>query len=116
MRIPKRYGQSRKNICPFCGSDAVIDNPQRIPVCLKHKQESLDIKCICGSWLDIRTGKFGPYFNCINCGNISFSKGLSMYSCAGADTKNRKKDNIKDLSPKKDPKETTITSDDLDYL
>ena len=79
MYIPKRYGQSREDSCPFCGSRAIAKNKQGLNVCVNHKNESLDdIKCICGSYLDIRTGKFGPYFNCLNCGNINLKKGLEM--------------------------------------
>jgi len=79
MRIPKTYGQSKIDTCPFCEKRAVTSNGQGVPVCLNHKTKKLlDVKCICGEWLDIKTGKWGPYFNCINCGNVSFKKGMSM--------------------------------------
>lgn len=79
MRIPKKYGESRLDNCPFCGKQAICKNPQGLLVCLEHKDSKLpDIKCACGSWLDIRTGKFGPYFFCMNCGNINLRKGLEL--------------------------------------
>ena len=79
MRIPKRYGQSKITVCPFCGKQAITKNPQGIPVCLQHKNKMLpDMKCVCGEWLDIRNGKYGPYFYCIKCGNINFNRGLEM--------------------------------------
>ncbi|MBU0616016.1 MAG: hypothetical protein KJ601_08060 [Nanoarchaeota archaeon] len=79
MYIPKRYGQSRIDKCPFCEKTAVTKNKQGIPVCAVHKDSELkDIKCACGSWLDVREGKFGPYFFCINCGNISFKKAMEF--------------------------------------
>ena len=77
----KRYGESRIDKCPFCGKMAVVKNSQGIPVCNNHKGSELkNLKCACGEYLDIAKGKFGAYFRCINCGNISFKKGLEMNS------------------------------------
>jgi hypothetical protein len=57
----------------------ITKNKQGIPVCINHKEDTLDdIRCICGSYLDLKDGKFGPYFNCLNCGNINFRKGLEL--------------------------------------
>ena len=79
MRIPKRYGQSKIAECPFCGKQAIAKNTQGLNVCQYHKDNNIpDIKCTCGSWLDLKSGKFGPYFICINCGNINLNKGLEM--------------------------------------
>jgi len=79
MRIPKRYGQSRVDSCPFCGNRGITSNSQGIPVCLEHKKTLLpDRKCLCGEWLDLKKGKFGPFFTCMKCGCISFNKGLEM--------------------------------------
>jgi len=79
MRIPKKYGESRFDKCPFCGNRAIAKNKQRLLVCSEHKNFILpDIKCVCGSWLEIRTGKYGPYFFCINCGNLTLRKGLQL--------------------------------------
>jgi hypothetical protein len=36
------------------------------------------IRCACGDILDQRAGKFGPYFNCMACGNISFAKAMEL--------------------------------------
>jgi hypothetical protein len=103
MRIPKKYGQSKIDNCPFCGKIGVTKNKQGIPVCINHKDSKLeDLKCVCGEYLDIRQGKYGPYFNCMNCGNINFRKGLEM---------NQPKEKVKT-----EKKEITVTSDQLDSL
>lgn len=79
MYIPKRYGQSKTDQCPFCNKQAVTQNSQGIPVCSQHKSNDMTgIRCSCGETLDVRSGKFGAYFNCINCGNINFRKGLEL--------------------------------------
>ena len=81
MYIPKKYGQYKEEKCPFCSNRAIAKNKQGLNVCNDHKTKSLeDIKCLCGSYLDIRIGKFGPYFNCVNCGNMNLKKGLEMQS------------------------------------
>ena len=105
MYIPKKYGYSKSQNCPFCEKIATTENSQGVPVCLDHKKENLQsLKCVCGEYLDIRKGKFGPYFHCMNCGNINFKKGLEMNP------------NISRPTPKKEhaPKETTITSEEVD--
>jgi len=116
MRIPKRYGQSKAQNCPFCGKAAVTSNKQGIPVCIKHKGDNLDLKCVCGEYLDVKNGKFGPYFHCMNCGNINFNKGLSMNS-GGEGYKVQNKTKTMNNSSKKidnnHKKEVTITSDDI---
>ena len=80
-RIPKRYGKSGNATCPFCGAMAIAKNEEGLSVCIAHKkskQKFEDIKCDCGSWLEIKDGKFGMYFNCLNCGNINYEKGMAM--------------------------------------
>ena len=102
----KRYRESRIDKCPFCGKMGVIKNNQGVPVCINHKGNELkDLKCVCGEWLDIKQGKWGPYFHCMNCGNVSFKKGLEMNP------------QVKDNQKKKtERKEITIRSDELDFL
>lgn len=79
MNMRGRYGDSKILNCPFCGKQAITKNNQGIPVCMKHKHDTFDdIKCACGEYLDIRTSKWGAYFHCVNCGNISFHKGIEM--------------------------------------
>ena len=81
MRIPKRYGEYKIDKCPFCGKQATTRNKQQIPVCAAHKDQVLEgLKCSCGSWLDVKVGKWGPYFVCLKCGNINFKKGMDMNS------------------------------------
>lgn len=129
MRIPKRYGQSRINNCPFCGKIGVTKNKQGVPVCLMHKDEYLsDVKCVCGEYLDVFEGKWGPYFRCMNCGNINFKKGLDMnpqvkdkQEKQNQETSHKQKtqDNSekKETEPKKKaPTEITVTSDQVDFM
>jgi hypothetical protein len=79
MYIPKKYGQSKVDSCPFCGKSAVIMNPQNIPVCASHKDETLDdLKCVCGETLDVLHGKYGAFFKCIDCGNMNLRKVLEI--------------------------------------
>ncbi len=127
MRIPKRYGQSKSELCPFCGKNGVTQNSQGISVCTNHKNDKLfDVKCLCGEWLDVKKGKWGPYFNCMKCGNINFKKGMEMNqnkkisSPVKEDSFKKEKDSERKISQKESykketqRKEITITSDELD--
>jgi len=79
FKIPKKYGQYKTSRCPFCGKVATCKNEQGAEVCPAHRKSVVEeIKCKCGSWLELCDGKFGPYFNCLNCGNINFQKGMEM--------------------------------------
>jgi len=81
MRIPKRYGQSQIAKCPFCGMMSTTVNSQKIPTCVKHKESSLDnLKCACGGYLDLKHGKFGPFFTCFKCGIVNMRKALDVNS------------------------------------
>jgi len=120
MRIPKKYGQSKVDKCPFCNMPAVVNNSQGVPVCSKHRDKKLeDAKCVCGETLELRTGKFGAYFHCLNCGNISFSKAMSVNDFTDKKSQDSKKDSDSE-KPKNEPrlgrKEITVTSDELDFL
>ncbi len=119
MRIPKHYGESRNSTCPFCTRIATQKNEQGVEVCYQHTKERLEeIKCICGSWLEQLSGKFGPYFNCLKCGNINFKKGLEMKQARGNEPK-EVKILIEDPVPKRrdgERIETTITTDDVEYF
>lgn len=99
MRFRKTYGQSRIENCPFCQKPGVVKNSQGISVCVKHQKEILkDLKCVCGQKVEIRHGKYGVFFNCINCGNLNLRK-------------------ILEINPiKKEKKEITVTSDEVDFL
>ena len=73
----KVYGYSQEASCPFCGDVAVLKNSQDIPVCKDHKDNELnDLKCLCGEYLDLKFGKFGPFFTCIKCGAVTMKKAL----------------------------------------
>jgi hypothetical protein len=106
MYIPKKYGAYRKDCCPFCGRQAVTENSQGVPVCIGHKNKNLpDMKCACGEYLDVCKGKWGPYFRCMNCGNISFSKALEMNPSL-EDKEEKKKEQEK--------RHRVVTSDEVD--
>lgn len=119
MRFRKVYGQSRVDSCPFCGKQAVTENPEGVPVCIDHKGESMPaMKCICGEWLDLRKGKFGAYFSCMRCGNVSFSKAMEANPNFGKTPEEPKKqENAKPQyrAEKETKKETVIRSDELDF-
>lgn len=77
FRGKKVYGESKVQGCPFCGQQSTTRNWQGVPTCKAHKEEELpNLKCVCGEYLDVRVGKFGPYFSCLKCGNVNFNKGL----------------------------------------
>jgi predicted RNA-binding Zn-ribbon protein involved in translation (DUF1610 family) len=81
MHIPKRYGESKVEGCPFCGKQAIIKNSQGVPVCMIHKAQRLpEMKCSCGGNLLLQEGKFGVFFNCPNCGNINMKRVIEMNS------------------------------------
>jgi hypothetical protein len=101
MYIPKKYGQSKIERCPFCDKHAVTVNMQGIPVCSKHKDKLLEnLRCLCGEPLAVMNGKYGVFFNCINCGNMNLRKVLD----------------INEVKDKKKPKEKTIDTNNVDYF
>ena len=112
MYIPKKYGQSKVDSCPFCKKDATTKNSQQVPVCYVHKTSILkDLTCFCGDYLELKNGKYGIYFNCTNCGNINIKKALVMNPELGKEHKPEEKTINK---PKQNKKEITITSDEVD--
>jgi hypothetical protein len=137
MYIPKRYGESRLDKCPFCGKQATTMNKQKIPVCVAHKESVLeDLKCACGSYLDTKIGKFGVYFSCIKCGNVNMKRALELNPPKGAtspDYKMQTKAGAAQSSPasssapasspasvplkeRQKPKEVIISTDDPRYF
>ena len=132
MRFQKQYGYSKVDKCPFCGKQSVTKNEQGVPVCPKHsKKELLDLKCVCGSWLDLRIGKFGPYFECMKCGNINFNRGLELNPQIMKEEEEQEEANEKEKRELKeeeqeksrerkrydpDDVETVVRSDEVDFL
>jgi hypothetical protein len=77
VRIPKKYGESRSDVCPFCGKAAFLKNKVGLFVCKEHKNTDYPaIKCMCGEWLDVTVGKYGNYCTCLRCGPINLKKAL----------------------------------------
>ncbi len=75
----KRYGEAKIAVCPFCGGAAYTKNKDGLPVCASHKNSTLgEIKCACGAWLEMREGKWGPFFTCDKCGIINMSKAVEL--------------------------------------
>ncbi len=114
MYFRKRYGESRVDSCPFCGKQGVTKNSQGVPVCLAHKGDVLsDLKCACGSYVDIKSGKWGAYASCIRCGNVNLRKVLELSPIK------RPQEKVKDAPQQKEPaerKEVVVRSDELDFL
>ena len=139
FRGRKQYGQSKVSYCSFCGKIATQKSDTGLEVCLQHKSETLEeIKCTCGKWLEQRDGKFGAYFNCINCGNVNYAKAMEIKAITHDPSKQKKKEAplintsphiskpISSSSYVHNPysrakkrisaKEIEITSDDLEYF
>jgi len=74
MRGRKVYGQSQELLCPFCGERATVKNEQGLPTCTHHRHKEMNLKCVCGSWLDIKESKYGTFFVCMECGPVSWKK------------------------------------------
>ena len=115
MFIPKKYGQSKVDKCPFCQKQATAMNSQALPVCTEHREEILDdLKCVCGSILEMLHGKFGVFFKCMNCGGMNLKKAMEFNTI-----KARMKDSSSNLNKTTDSRgKTTITvrSDDPRYF
>jgi hypothetical protein len=134
MRIPKKYGSYKVDLCPFCDKPSTTLNFQNLPVCQNHKNEELPaFRCQCNDFLDLKSGKFGVYFNCFKCGNINYKRGMELNEVLMKEHKNNlknnsnnkvsKDENINENNIIKKPKsewnktnnkETTITSDMID--
>lgn len=77
--MKKVYGQSKEDTCVWCGKLATVENDAGLLVCPAHKNNEMpSIRCTCGEWLDLKAGKFGPFFLCFNCGPVSFAKGMEL--------------------------------------
>lgn len=110
MYFRKRYGESRVDSCPFCGRRGVTKNSQGVPVCLAHKGDILsDLKCACGSYVEIKSGKWGAYASCFKCGNVNLGKVLEMNPQQKAQEKPKKEQ-------QEEKKEVVVRSDELDFL
>lgn len=135
FRGRKQYGLSRTEVCPFCLKQATTTNSQKIPVCKEHKDAIMnDMKCACGEWLDIKQGKWGYFFLCMNCGPLNKDKvfmfneikdvsvkkpaavNKSIIKKKTTKKKTTKKKTSKSKYTKKSEKEITITSDDPFYF
>ncbi len=124
MGFPKKktYGVYKTVTCPFCSRQATQKNEQGIEVCHQHsKQVVEEIKCTCGSWLEPRAGKFGRYFNCVNCGNVNYEKAMQIKEITQGTMKKveplpQTVTAVSSHVVQKEKKETIITSRDVDYF
>jgi hypothetical protein len=120
MHIPKRYGQSRVDKCPFCGQQAITINTQQVPVCERHKNSMMnEMRCVCGSFLQMKNGKYGVFFTCLRCGNMNMRKVLEINPVSDVNNLNSKKPvERKQTLAKADnkPREITVRSDDPLYF
>jgi hypothetical protein len=116
FKAKKRYGQSKVVNCAFCGKIATHKSEDGLEVCHIHvKQKMEEIKCTCGSWLEQKVSNFGPYFNCINCGNFNFDRAMEIKSVTMKEEKKQEVIVEKKIY-REEPKEITITSDDVEYF
>ena len=116
MYIPKKYGQSKADVCPFCRKTATIKNRQNVPVCSSHKGEELgELLCACGSTLEILHGKFGVFFSCMKCGNMSLKKVMELNEIKPK-LRSYSGDYSKKAFNSQDKKEITVRSDDPRYF
>jgi len=117
MNLPKRYGQSRVENCIFCGKIGVLKNKEGMTACMSHKESRLpEMKCACGKWLELRSGKFGSYFRCFDCGNISMKKAFDMNPLSKEIQKISSKYFSETLNSKTGKKEITVRSDQVDCM
>ena len=126
MRFPKHYGQSRIEKCPFCERQGTVKNPQGVPVCASHSKEALgELKCACGRFLFLKEGKFGVFFICTNCGNLTLRKVLEINHPVKKDSIMKPQMTSRTANSSRDaplqrparqsgPQEITIRSDELD--
>ena len=113
MYIPKKYGHSKIDRCPFCQKHATSMNRQNVPVCPSHKNQTLDnLKCACGSTLDIMHGKFGVFFSCMKCGNMNLRKVMEL----NALTLQSNAEEAHSIKRHNEQKEITVRSDDPRYF
>ena len=133
----KVYGESKITSCAFCGKMATQKTEAGLEVCYQHTKSIMEeIKCTCGSWLEQRSGKFGAYFNCFHCGNINFQKAMEMKALqikekpkveqlkpalvkpalTQENDHSTAKDRSKKASYSKEPTETTIDTNDVEYF
>jgi len=129
MYIPKQYGKSKVEKCPFCEQQATITNKQGLIVCRSHSNAKLgDMKCLCGKYVDLKIGKWGVYFSCLSCGNMNAKKifevnnVLDVHGKSESNFEKTKKNteenkyNEKNNLKRKNPTEITIRSDDPRYF
>ena len=126
FKAKKVYGSYKTVRCPFCDRQATSKNEQGIEVCHKHTKEVVEeIKCLCDGWLEPKSGKFGRYFNCINCGNMNYDKVMEIKQITMKNVKKVtevKKDQVYskpknfEIDNSNEKKEITITSDDTFYF
>ncbi len=119
--IPKRYGESKVDRCPFCDRQAFSKNDQDIPVCKEHVRRGLPpMKCMCGETMDMLQGKWGVFFSCIKHGNMNLRKALEM-NPIGPSPESRAPASSSSSLRKTDAepserKEITVRSDELDWM
>lgn len=114
MHLPRKYGESRIEKCPFCRQQAIAVNAQGFPVCLAHRDAELgEMKCVCGEPLDVQKGKFGVFFSCLNCGPMTTRKAFEVNAVRDV-SKSRATHAQK--TPTRTPREMTVRSDDPRYF
>lgn len=117
MYIPKKYGASKKIDCVFCGKSATGLNKQKLPCCVSHKDDLLeDVRCNCGSYLEIKEGKFGTFFLCMKCGPINMNRALNMIKIIPKNKKTENRNIEKKEIKNSVKKEIIIDTDNTEYF
>ncbi|MBI2546665.1 hypothetical protein HYV81_05800 [Candidatus Woesearchaeota archaeon] len=121
MHIPKQYGESKAETCIFCGKAATLVNAQGISVCPNDSSAQLDtMRCVCGDALEIKDGKYGTFFLCLNCGPQSMAKVLSINTVRKAQDQvgDTSKKNASDYKTRSEKERTQpmVRSDDPRYF
>ena len=123
----KVYSESKVENCVICNKQALLLNTQGFSVCSIHKNIIIpELKCLCGEYLMMMDGKFGKFFQCINCGNITIKRAIEIneeliHKQLSKESVNKSytTDSIrKAVYVKEDnkPTNTIIRSDDPDYF
>lgn len=98
----KIYGQSREEVCVFCGKTALCKNSQSLPACSLHSKNILEgKKCACGEMMEVKESKWGAFFLCKNCGPISLKKAKEDADNSDYNINKKYRKKLAEANPKK---------------
>jgi hypothetical protein len=117
----KIYGQSKEELCAFCGKIALCKNSQGLTVCSDHTKKVLEgKKCACGEIMQVKESKWGAFFLCKNCGPVSLKKAKEDADNSDYNINKKYRKKPAEAAPKKqeqkDNEEKIYTLDELKEL